>query len=102
MELLESNNLLAGWSGFELRSTPLQSKKITGRCLDQSAQLARVAEKSLELVTRQSHTTIIGAGKALEHPRLERLRNFTSWAGWFNEPPRAEAFWSGSRIRHGG
>src|ERR1700722_19951412 len=29
MELLESNNLLAGWSGFELRSTPLQSKKIT-------------------------------------------------------------------------
>ena len=28
-ELLESNNLLAGWSGFELRSTPLQSKKIT-------------------------------------------------------------------------
>ena len=30
MELLESNNLLAGWSGFELRSTPLQSKKITG------------------------------------------------------------------------
>ena len=31
MELLESNNLLAGWSGFKLRSTPLQSKKITGR-----------------------------------------------------------------------
>jgi len=30
-ELLESHNLLAGWSGFELRSTPLQSKKITGR-----------------------------------------------------------------------
>ena len=29
MELRESNNLLAGWSGFELRSTPLQSKKIT-------------------------------------------------------------------------
>jgi len=29
-ELLESNNLLAGWSGFELRSTPVQSKKITG------------------------------------------------------------------------
>ena len=29
MELLESNNLLAGWSGFKLRSTPLQSKKIT-------------------------------------------------------------------------
>ena len=28
-ELLESNNLLAGWSGFEPRSTPLQSKKIT-------------------------------------------------------------------------
>jgi len=28
-ELLESNNLLAGWSGFKLRSTPLQSKKIT-------------------------------------------------------------------------
>jgi len=28
-ELLESNNLLAGWSGFELRSTPVQSKKIT-------------------------------------------------------------------------
>ena len=30
MELLESNNLLAGWSGFELGSTPVQSKKITG------------------------------------------------------------------------
>jgi len=30
-ELLESNNSLAGWSGFELRSTPLQSKKITAR-----------------------------------------------------------------------
>jgi len=29
MELLESNNLLAGWSEFKLRSTPLQSKKIT-------------------------------------------------------------------------
>ena len=29
-ELSESNYLLAGWSGFELRSTPLQSKKITG------------------------------------------------------------------------
>ena len=29
MELLESNNLLAGWSGFELGSTPVQSKKIT-------------------------------------------------------------------------
>ena len=26
---MESNNLPAGWSGFELRSTPLQSKKIT-------------------------------------------------------------------------
>ena len=34
-ELLESNNLLAGWSGFELRSTPLQSKKITGLTDDQ-------------------------------------------------------------------
>src|SRR6266700_205041 len=33
MELLESNNLLAGWSGFELRSTPLQSKKITRLCV---------------------------------------------------------------------
>ena len=33
MELLESNNLLAGWSGFELGSTPVQSKKITAtRC----------------------------------------------------------------------
>jgi hypothetical protein len=31
-ELLESNNLLAGWSGFELRSTALQSKKITEKC----------------------------------------------------------------------
>ena len=30
MELLELNDLLAGWSGFELRSTLLQSKKITG------------------------------------------------------------------------
>jgi hypothetical protein len=29
VELLESNNLLAGWSGFELGSTPVQSKKIT-------------------------------------------------------------------------
>jgi hypothetical protein len=33
MELLESNNLLAGWSGFELGSTPLQSKKITDHYL---------------------------------------------------------------------
>jgi len=31
MELLEPNNLQAGWSGFELGSTPLQSKKITDR-----------------------------------------------------------------------
>jgi hypothetical protein len=45
MELLESNNLLAGWSGFELRSTPLQSKKITG-----------VYSEALEpLAIRQSH-----------------------------------------------
>ena len=30
MELLESNNLLAGWSGFEPESTPVQSNSITG------------------------------------------------------------------------
>jgi len=29
VELLESNNLLAGWSGFELESTPIQSNSIT-------------------------------------------------------------------------
>ena len=29
-ELLESNNLLAGWSGFKPESTPLQSNTITG------------------------------------------------------------------------
>ena len=33
------------------------------RCLDQGAQLARVAEKSLELVTRQSHATSSKRGK---------------------------------------
>lgn len=33
------------------------------RCLDQGAQLARVAEKSLELVTRQSHATSSKQGK---------------------------------------
>ena len=29
MELLEPNNLLAVWSGFELKSTPVQSNSIT-------------------------------------------------------------------------
>src|SRR6266700_3223142 len=35
-ELLESNNLLAGWSGFEPESTPLQSNTITAdkHCAD--------------------------------------------------------------------
>ena len=48
-ELLESNNLLAGWSGFELRSTPLQSKKITAyyECVRQSL-------KSVQQTTRHS------------------------------------------------
>ena len=35
-ELLESNNLLAGWSGFEPGSTPLQSNTITDRNHDET------------------------------------------------------------------
>jgi hypothetical protein len=31
MELLELRLLIGWWSGFEPRSTPVQSKKITGR-----------------------------------------------------------------------
>ena len=30
MELLELQLLIGWWSGFKLRSTPVQSKKITG------------------------------------------------------------------------
>jgi len=47
------------------------------RCLDQGTQLARVAEKSIELVTRQSHATIIKVEKALERPSaVAVLENF--------------------------
>ena len=40
IELLESNSLPAGWSGFGLRSTPVQSKKITG-AIEGGAQLVK-------------------------------------------------------------
>ena len=85
MELLESNNLLAGWSGFELESTPLQSKKITGAELEPKA--TKYSKTLLSWAVENGHDVMV---KLLLEKGAEKSLAGKYYAIWLPLPVEAD------------